>query len=40
MVPSSRFQATTPVQRPSSVIIRSMAKYSMKNSALFFSDWP
>ena len=34
MVPSSRFQATTPVQRPSGSMIRSSAKYSMKNCAL------
>jgi len=39
IVPSSSFQATTPVQAPS-VMTRSMAKYSMKNSAFCFSDWP
>ena len=32
MVPSSIFRATTPRQRPSSSMMRSMAKYSMKNS--------
>ena len=30
----------TPRQRPSSSMIRSRAKYSMKNSAECFSDWP
>ena len=34
IVPSSSFEATTPRQRPSSSMIRSMAKYSMKNSVL------
>ena len=39
-VPSSSFQQSTPVQAPSSSMIRSIAKYSIKNSALFFRDWP
>src|SRR5215468_268066 len=40
IVPSSRLSAITPTQRPSSVMIRSMAKYSTKNSAECFSAWP
>ena len=39
-VPSSSLMATTPRQRPSSSMIRSMAKYSMKNSAAWRSAWP
>src|SRR6516164_2858812 len=38
--PSSRQMATTPRQRPSSSMIRSMAKYSMKNCAEWRSAWP
>jgi hypothetical protein len=37
-VPSSMQSATTPRQAPSSSMIRSMAKYSMKNSAEWRSD--
>ncbi len=35
IVPSSRFHAMTPRQMPSSSMIRSSAKYSTKNSALW-----
>jgi len=38
-VPSSSFQAVTPVQTPS-CMIRSRAKYSMKNSTSRRTDWP
>jgi hypothetical protein len=40
IVPSSSFSATTPRQRPSSSMIRSMAKNSMKNSAAWRNACP